>query len=70
MVYSIIFLFEGRLIRGEQYPFSNIMKYMLLCVYKLDAKEISLNAFDAKKKIADSKKYSCKREIDTESFVI
>jgi len=33
---------DGRLFWSEKYPYSNVMKYILLCVFRLEKGEISL----------------------------
>ncbi|CAK89170.1 unnamed protein product (macronuclear) [Paramecium tetraurelia] len=56
---------DGRLFLGERYPFPNVMKPILLCVFSLGPTEKCLAKFDDKKVVASSGKLNLRREIDT-----
>ncbi|KRX02563.1 Peptidase C2, calpain, large subunit, domain III [Pseudocohnilembus persalinus] len=61
---------EGRLYKGEEYPYQRVINSILLCVFKLDSNEQKLQKFDAKKLIASSDKINLRREVDTGQFQV
>lgn len=65
VVYSHI-KYLGRLFYAEKYPYPNVMKAVLLIVFKLGPNEKCLSKFDPTKIVASTGKLNLRREIDTD----
>jgi hypothetical protein len=61
---------DGRLFFAEKYPYPNVMKAILVCVFKLEPNEKFLAKYDPKKRISFSEKLNLRREVDTDDFEV
>lgn len=54
---------DGRLWRGEKYPYKQICSGLMLMAFKLDSKATSLEQFDETKFVTNAMKFELKRQV-------
>lgn len=59
---------DGRMFVGEKYPYERVANSMLLCVFRLDAKESRLQQFSMERVVGTSGMYNLYREVNTGFF--